>query len=507
MSRKTSELYLPEFHPQQQLFFDSKGTDILWAGDTRAGKTAGIKLSLIQWCSMIPGLTCDIFRYNLDDVIASYMQGDFSFHTLMQEWERDKLVIINQTEIKFWNGSIISLEHCSSDKAMSKHQGIPKHVRVFDEAGQIPERRQKWLSAWVAMSEEMKAKVPEQWRGCFPKVIRLSNAIGPSKPYLRKQYVKARPYYAIEDVGAFKRQYIPARVDDNPSENPEDTRKRVTEAVDAATAKALLNNDWDSQTGNYFPQWDEDRHVLKSFVIPDHWDRFRTYDYGSYDPWACLWWARCPNGYEINGRYIPKGALVCYREWYGCKAEHPTNEKDKEITNRAPQGWSHADMVRGIREKTEARWADQPTLTDSFPFNKLGGRTIAQDFEEEGLILTRGDTDRKNGWAQMGSMLTGEQLVAGSDIRYPMIYFFDTCKYCRDYVPMIERNPDEGKNWDAQDSGEPTHICDVIRLAAMTYKIYHKPTKPLATPLPPDRVSVVPIIRMMRAPPKRPQLR
>ena len=478
-NQRTSEIWLPDFHPKQQFFFDSKATQILWGGDTRGGKTAGIKLSLIHWCANIPGLQCDIFRHNLSDVIASYMEGDFSFHTLMGQWEKDKLVTINKEEVKFWNGSLITLEHCSSDNAMSKHQGIPKHVRIFDEAGQIPERRMKWLSGWVSMSKEMQDRVPEKWKGCFPKIIYLSNPLGPSKPFLRKTFVKARPKYTIEQVGAFKRQYIPARVDDNPSEDAETTRLRVLEATDEATAKALLNEDWDTQTGNYYSQWDEDKHVIKPFVIPDHWNRFRTFDYGSYEPWACLWWAVASEGCQLNDtQYVPRGALVCYREWYGCKAEHPKNESDKLVTNKAPQGWSNQDMARGIQERTEERFRNQPILTDSFPFNKLGGRTIAKDFEDEGVILIRGDTDRKNGWAQLGSRLNGVKLNANSTYSFPMIYFFDSCKYCRDYLPMIERNPDEKKSWDAQDSGEPTHICDCCRLAAMTHKIINELEKP-----------------------------
>jgi hypothetical protein len=213
--------------------------------------------------------------------------------------------------------------------------------------------------------------------------------------------------------------------------------------------------------------------VIKPFVIPDHWVRFRTFDYGSYEPWACLWWAVVgAEGYQLEyGRYLPAGCLVCYREWYGCRAEHPKTEADKNTTNLAPTGWSNADMAHGIIDRTEARFDNQPTFTDSFPFNNLGGRTIAHDFLEAGIRLERGDTDRRNGWAQVGSRLTGLKLNNDSPIHYPMLVFFDTCKYCRDYLPMIERNPDERKNWDAQESGEATHVCDCIRLASMTHQV------------------------------------
>lgn len=478
-----SRIRIPDFHPKQQFFYDSEATQILLGGDTRGGKTAGFKLTLIRLCALIPGLQCDIFRLHEDDVIGSYMRGDFSFPILLNQWVRDKLVTMNQTEIKFWNGSYISLEHCSTDSAMSKHQGIPKHIRAFDEAGQIPERRMKWLTGWMILNEEMKAKLPPEWRDKLPKVIFLSNPLGPSKPYLRKHFVKARPKFSIEQVGAWKLQYIPFRVEDNSSEDAAQTRLRVADATDEATAKALLNEDWDAQTGNYFAMWDSDRHVVKDFVVPDFWLRFRTFDYGSYEPWACVWWAVSPGVTVHEGtaheRYLPRGCLVGYREWYGCKAEHPdpANPKDANCTNLAPLGWSNKDMAEGVIERTEERFDSQPTFTDKFPFNKLGGRTIAKEFKDSGLELTLGDTDRRNGSAQMSSKLTGVKLIAGSEEHWPMMVFFESCKYCQDYIPMVERHPDEGRLWDYVEDGEATHIVDCCRLASMAHSVvYDAPT-------------------------------
>lgn len=471
-----SIITLPDYHDKQRFFADSEATQILAGGDTRGGKTAALKLWIIRMCYTIPGLQCDIFRLHEDDVIGSYMRGDFSFPVLLAQWVKDKFVTMNQTEIKFWNGSYISLEHCSTDSAMTKHQGIPKHIRVFDEAGQIPERRMNWLTGWMILNEEMKAKLPPEYRDKFPKVVFLSNPIGPSKGYLRKRFVKARPKFSIEQKGAWKLQYIPFRVEDNPSEDAATTRLRVADAVDPATARALLNEDWDAETGNYFITWDSDIHTVRDFIIPDFWVRFRTFDYGSYEPWACLWWAISPGVHIYKDtefeRYLPKGCKVCYREWYGCKAEHPTCEADKNITNLAPEGWSNLDMANGIIDRTEERFDDQPTFTDKFPFNKLGGRTIAKEFEQAGLKLSLGDTDRKNRGPQTLSQLNGVKLIAGSDEHWPMMVFFEkACPYSQDYMPAVERHPNEARTYDYTEDGEPTHIVDCVTLAAMVHPV------------------------------------
>jgi hypothetical protein len=439
-----------------------------------------VKLSLIRWCALIPGLECDIFRLREDDVIAGYMRGEFGFPALRSQWYRDGLVDINATEVKFWNGSYIQLNHCYTDAALTKHQGVPKHVRVIDEAGQIPERRLKWLKIWMTMSENAQSRIPAEWAGRFPKIIYLMNRLGVSKNYFRSTFVRKRLKGTIEKVGAFQQQYLPANVRDNPSENSDVTIERVKDATDAATAKALLSEDgWDAQTGNYFDTWDSSRHVVRDCVLPDFLVRFRTFDYGSYEPWACLWWAVSPGMTIHEGtaheKYLPRGCLICYREWYGCKAEHPsrTNPKDLECTNLAPQGWSNEDMANGIIDRTEERYDTQPTYTDSFVFNKLGGRSIAKEFKDAGVVLTLGDTDRKNRGAQTSSKLSGVKLIAGSDVHWPMMVFFESCRYCQDYMPMVERHPSEGRQWDYQEDGEPTHIVDCVTLAAMVHKVVH----------------------------------
>jgi hypothetical protein len=480
----TSELWVPDFHPAQSLFYESEATKILWAGDTRAGKSAGVKMSLIRWCALIPGLECDVFRLREDDVKAGYMEGEFGFPMLLNQWYRDGLVDINATEVRFWNGSFIKMEHCFTDAALTKHQGIPRHVRIVDEAGQIPERRLKWLELWMIASDAAIQRIPPQWRHLFPKIIFLMNRMGPSKNYFRNMFVRKRPKYAIEKVGAFRLQYLPADVHDNPSENAERTIERVTDAADSATAKALLSEDgWDAQTGNYFDMWESDRHVVKDFIIPDFWLRYRCFDYGSYEPWACVWVAVSPGVMIHEGttheRYLPRGCKVYYREWYGCKAEHadPAIPKDLDCTNLAPLNWSNKDIAEGVIDRTEERFDGQPTFTDKFPFIKLGGRAIEHDFKDAGLPLTLGEVDRKNRGAQTRSMLAGVRLVAGSEEHWPMMVFFESCKYCQDYMPMIERHPDEGRLWDYVEDGEPTHIVDCVTLGAMAHAtVYDAPT-------------------------------
>ena len=318
---------LPKWHPKQKLAFESLATEILFAGDTRAGKSFFVRKSMILWCSQIPGLQCDIFRLHFDDVIAEAMEGETSFPILLHEWEKAGFVKINQTEIIFWNESKISLEHCSDDTVMLKHRGIAKHVRAFIESSQILEHRIRALTGWVTMSEEMKARVPDKWKGQFPKVLHVTNPLGVSTGYYRREFVDCRKPYSIEKVGPRMRQYIPAFVDDNPSEDATQTSERIAEAYpDVAAQKALINEDksgisnWHSLVGEFFPQWEYKRHVVSDFEPPTYWYRFRSFDWGYAEPFA-VYWIAVSDGEPFrdesgNRRWFPRGCLVVYREWY-----------------------------------------------------------------------------------------------------------------------------------------------------------------------------------------------
>src|SRR6185295_13354649 len=73
--------------------------------------------------------------------------------------------------------------------------------------------------------------------------------------------------------------------------------------------------------GAFFPEWSTERHVIAPCHIPSDWLRFRSMDWGSASPFSVGWWAVVgdyPAGW--TGKWLPRGSLVRYREWYGASA-------------------------------------------------------------------------------------------------------------------------------------------------------------------------------------------
>src|SRR5438874_55701 len=80
---------------------------------------------------------------------------------------------------------------------------------------------------------------------------------------------------------------------------------------------AWLDGDWSVTLGAFFDCWDSKRHVVRPFEVPAEWMRFRSMDWGSAVPFSVGWWAVVQDDFETDGRVLPRGCLVRYREWYG----------------------------------------------------------------------------------------------------------------------------------------------------------------------------------------------
>lgn len=491
-----SILQLPKFQPKQQFAFDCLANEKLLGGATRGGKTFYNKLMLIRLCSAVSNLRTDIFRLHLDDVYESYMEGDGSFPELLAIWERDGLVKITNEGVEFlWNGSGITLKHLGSDRAKSKGQGTPVQVRIYDEATQLMESRFRFLRGWIGMTEphretaakELEKVFPqfsqEERFNYFPQIIYSTNPIGPSAGYFRRNFVKAASRYQIfqapPEDGGFNRIYIPFKVADNKFENEEAVRARISGLGDAAMVDALLNENWDAPVGDFIREYDEKRHVVPDFTPPNHWIKFRGFDWGHSEPFVVLW-ACVSDGEpftddEGRERWFRRGALIIYREWNGCDPEEPAKGL----------GLSNVKIAQGIVNLSLDEVSTGITITDSLPFQSRGGVLIADEFLKNGCPLTRGNTAREIGWKKVKDMFIG----IDDD---PLLLITESCKYLREYVPALQRHA--SKPEDAVESGEATHSTDTLRLICMTHQITipKKPVKQEPLPPPHLRKSITP---------------
>jgi len=178
-----------------------------------------------------------------------------------------------------------------------------------------------------------------------------------------------------------------------------------------------------------FPLWNRDRHVIKSFEIPEHWSKWRAIDWGFAAPWCCLWLARNPDTMRI---YV-------YREVY-----------HTELTDR-----QQARLILDMTPKSEnvtLSYADPALWTRKNMEGKVS--STADEYAREGVQLTRADNDRIGGKRKvdrsMGDLADGD----------PGMQVFENCP---NLIEQLSTLAHDELNVEDVDTRQEDHAYDTYR--------------------------------------------
>lgn len=451
-----------ELHPKQLEAFKSAATEILYGGAAGGGKSHLMRVAAIIWCSAIPGLQVYLFRRIRDDLVKNHMEGPSGFRALLAGWEACGFCTIVEDEIRFWNGAKIYLCHCKDEKDRFKYQGAEIHVLLIDELTHFTDKIYRFLRNRVRM---VGITLPEQYKDKFPRIICGANPGGIGHQFVKMTFIDgAQPMKvnrAVESEGGMLRQYIPARLEDNPSMAANDPgyEQRLMGLGSEALVRAMRFGDWDIIDGAFFDNFRKDRHVIKPFAIPEGWMKFRAGDWGSAKPFAFGWFAVATDTTVINGTTIPRGALVMYREWYGVSVD-----KDRRFVPDKGVKMTANEVGRGVVERDQDDKISYGVL-DPAAFSEDGGPSIAERMADEGAYFDRADNARvtqrgaMGGWDQLRGRLNGD--ADG----HPMLFFFDTCFHTVRTLPALQH--DENRPEDLDTTAED-HAADMVRYGCMS---------------------------------------
>ena len=447
-----------KLHDKQLEALNSSATEILYGGAAAGGKSHLMRAAAIRWASTIAGLQVYLFRRTKDDLVKNHVEGPKGLRAMLAPWVQHRFVEIVEDEIRFWNGSKIYLCHCKDEKHRHKYLGAEIHVLLIDELTTFTEVIYRFLRGRVRAVGL--PEVPKQWTGRFPRILASSNPGGVGHHWVKRAFVDhGEGAHQTEDSeGGMLRQFIRARLDDNPSMLQDDPqyRVRLRGLGSEALVRAMEEGDWDVVEGAYFDTWRPARHVFRPMKLPEHWLRFRSFDWGSARPFSVGWWAHATETYQDKAteQIVPKGALVRYREWYGAKEPNVGLKMTGE------------EVARGILERTPKSEKIDYTIVDPSVFIADGGPSIAERFMSEGVPVRPGDNKRIAGWEQVRARLEGED-------ERPQLYVFSTCRDTIRTLPALQHDDfrPEDLDTDMED-----HAADEIRYACMS--------RPYALPLP-----------------------
>jgi len=258
------------------------------------------------------------------------------------------------------------------------------------------------------------------------------------------------------------RMFIKSRVQDNLilMQNDPGYVDRLHGLGSEQLVKAWLEGDWNVVEGAYFDCWSDDI-IIRPCELPEHWTRFRSFDWGSARPFSCGWWAVASEDFiHPDGQVIPKNALVRYREWYGASGPNV----GLKLT------------VEQVATEIVSRETEDPKIhygvADPAIFAQDGGPSMAERMAKathNKVLWRRADNKRVathghiGGWDQMRARMVGDER--------PMIYCFDTCTDSIRTIPSLQH--DESKPEDLDTEGED-HAADEWRYGCMS-RPYTKP--------------------------------
>lgn len=203
-----------------------------------------------------------------------------------------------------------------------------------------------------------------------------------------------------------------------PTDNPHNAKSYIEELsrLPEKLRKAYMEGNWDVFEGQYFSEWDKDKHVVEPFVIPENWVRLRSIDpSGRAGTTSCHWYA-----------VSSEGNVFVYREYFAA---------NKDIDEHA----------KAIKEMSEGEVYPY-TCIDTAAFNKLGlPETTAEIFERHGVDgLVPSMKNRIMGWNVV------HQYLRWDEQHEPKLKIFNNCINLIRTIPLAihdEARPEDIKSF------------------------------------------------------------
>ena len=214
----------------------------------------------------------------------------------------------------------IYLCHCKDEKDIYKYQGAEIHVLLIDELTHFTEAMYRFLRNRVRM---VGLVIPPQYAGQFPRILCGANPGNVGHLWVKATFVSSgRPMESRlmpANDGGMVRQYIPARLEDNPSMTVDDPgyEMRLEGLGSAALVQAMRWGDWDvvegrssiaGMQGGTSSSRSRYRRIGRGFdpAIGDQ----QSHSVSDGGPLSVISWMP-------SGSWLPRGCIVRYREWYG----------------------------------------------------------------------------------------------------------------------------------------------------------------------------------------------
>jgi hypothetical protein len=436
---KNKVVWAPQEGPQHALV-ECPVREVLFGGARGGGKTDGV---LGKWAVKAQQyrINAVFFRKEMpqtDDLIKRAKEIYCPLGANYRE---------QQKEFTFPNGACIRFRPLENVADAEKYQGQNLTDVCVEEAGNYSSSDPIDRLWGVLRSAD---GVPVQ-------MILTANPGGSGQQWIKKRFIDPAPRgmkvlkATLPDGSEHQRVYIPSRVQDNKLLLARDPQyvARLYLVGSKELVDAWLTGNWDAIEGAFFDTWSP-RNIVRPFEIPREWARFRSFDWGFARPFSVGWWAVASDDRKADGITIPRGAMIRYREWYGCLPGQP-NTGLRMTAEQVGAGIIERERNDGV----------MMGVADPAIFSSDSGPSIAERMASVKCHWRAADNTRV---AKSGAMAGWDQMRAriGGDERGPMLVVFSTCLDAVRLIPSMQHDRDRPEDLDT-DSED--HLADEVRYA------------------------------------------
>jgi hypothetical protein len=437
---KKKARYIPL--PSQVLFEECQAKNVLWGGQAGPGKSYGARWWLYKRSLMVPGHKALILRENWEQLDKTHLR----------DMEAEQGLIgarFSKTDrmMTFPNGSIIDCGHMADPDSVLRYRSTEYGAIVPDEASLYPLDYDGLSPLGALSTRARKVYTDVQGNTVRPRFMPVSNPGGPSAAWLRDMFVDHAPDYdkypalkprldpeTGEQKGydPAKWAYIPARLDDNPYQDPE--YEDTLSVLSKWQYEQLRHGDWHVFSGQFFSEWRESLHVRDLGALsPDlYW--YEAMDWGYSSPGNVGWYAALPDG------HYHKAAELKYQQMTA-----------DELATEIMRVRRRLGLSRVIY-----------TVCDPSMDQKTGhgrGETYMESLRRRGIAARKGDNDRRNGWARVHALLR----PAPDGV--PWLTVDPSCKYT---IRTIPAQMSDKQNPEDIDTHGDDHAADETRYFAQS---------------------------------------
>lgn len=399
-------------NPKQMEFFKSRKRHTAYGGAKASGKSWAMRTKLAMLGLSTPNLNMLLLRRTLPELRENHIEPLRKLLYGVAEYNESKKVMT------FPTGSRIVFGYCDREGDTSRYQGHEYEVIGFEEATLFTQQMYEDLILCNRSSNPNFA--PRAYYTCNPG--------GVGHEWVKRLFID-RHFKATENPDDYL--FVPAQVYDNyvmMQRQPEYVR--MLENLPEDKKRALLYGDWDAYDGRFFTEFSRRTHVVQPFKIPDHWQKYRAFDYG-LDMLACYWAA-----------FDSLGNCYIYKEL--CEPNL--------IISRAAQ--------KIIEYTTENDIICTFAPIDMWARNRATGKYQAEMFGDYGVPLTPVKNGREAGWQNVLDWM--QPVPDGTGEMKPRLFIFENCKELIRCIPLLQHD-DKNPNDVATQPHDITHAPDALR--------------------------------------------